>query len=114
MPLHLTPIPSSSASGLPPGQVPPAVVSPAVSSASLCIMGSGAGGALQQRGGGVGHSFSHLHLQVPHSTQQQHHHPQRQRTISEEHKSYYAISTAYVYGQEKYLLVSFSIVVWSN
>ncbi|XP_076149825.1 mitochondrial Rho GTPase 1b isoform X1 [Alosa pseudoharengus] len=29
----------------------------------------------------------------------------RQRTISEEHKSYYAISTAFVYGQEKYLLL---------
>ncbi|XP_039516920.1 mitochondrial Rho GTPase 1b isoform X3 [Pimephales promelas] len=28
-----------------------------------------------------------------------------QRTIREEHKSYYAISTAHVYGQEKYLLL---------
>lgn len=26
--------------------------------------------------------------------------------IREEHRSYYAISTTYVYGQEKYLLVS--------
>ena len=32
---------------------------------------------------------------------------QRQKTIKEEHKSYYSISTTYVYGQEKYLLVSF-------
>lgn len=31
---------------------------------------------------------------------------QRQRAIKEEHKSYYAISTAHVYGQEKYLLVN--------
>lgn len=31
---------------------------------------------------------------------------QRQKTTNEEHKSYYAISTTYVYGQEKYLLVS--------
>lgn len=31
---------------------------------------------------------------------------QRQNIVSEEHMSYYAISTAYVYGQEKYLLVS--------
>lgn len=31
---------------------------------------------------------------------------QRQKTTDEEHKSYYAISTTYVYGQEKYLLVS--------
>lgn len=31
---------------------------------------------------------------------------QRQKTTKEEHKSYYAISTSYVYGQEKYLLVS--------
>lgn len=30
---------------------------------------------------------------------------QRQRRIREDHKSYYAISTTYVYGQEKYLLV---------
>uniref|UniRef100_A0A8C8G988 Mitochondrial Rho GTPase n=1 Tax=Oncorhynchus tshawytscha TaxID=74940 RepID=A0A8C8G988_ONCTS len=29
----------------------------------------------------------------------------RQNTVSEEHMSYYAISTAYVYGQEKYLLL---------
>uniref|UniRef100_A0A8C2CVX3 Mitochondrial Rho GTPase n=1 Tax=Cyprinus carpio TaxID=7962 RepID=A0A8C2CVX3_CYPCA len=29
----------------------------------------------------------------------------RQRAIKEEHKSYYAISTAHVYGQEKYLLL---------
>ncbi|XP_045072400.1 mitochondrial Rho GTPase 1-A isoform X1 [Coregonus clupeaformis] len=29
----------------------------------------------------------------------------RQNTISEEHMSYYAISNAYVYGQEKYLLL---------
>ncbi|XP_028841270.1 mitochondrial Rho GTPase 1-A isoform X3 [Denticeps clupeoides] len=29
----------------------------------------------------------------------------RQRRIREEHKSYYAISTTYVYGQEKYLLL---------
>lgn len=29
----------------------------------------------------------------------------RQKTISEEHRSYYAISTTYVYGQEKYLLL---------
>ncbi|CAG5937776.1 unnamed protein product [Menidia menidia] len=29
----------------------------------------------------------------------------RQKTIKEEHKSYYAISTTYVYGQEKYLLL---------
>ncbi|XP_061839719.1 mitochondrial Rho GTPase 1b isoform X6 [Nerophis lumbriciformis] len=28
-----------------------------------------------------------------------------QQTIKEEHKSYYAISTSYVYGQEKYLLL---------
>ncbi|KAM8843425.1 mitochondrial Rho GTPase 1-A-like isoform 1-T1 [Synchiropus picturatus] len=28
-----------------------------------------------------------------------------QKTIKEEHKSYYAISTTYVYGQEKYLLL---------
>lgn len=32
--------------------------------------------------------------------------PQRQGAIKEEHKSYYAISTAHVYGQEKYLLVN--------
>lgn len=31
---------------------------------------------------------------------------QGQKLIKEEHKSYYAISTTYVYGQEKYLLVS--------
>ena len=31
---------------------------------------------------------------------------QRQKTIREEHRSYYAISTTFVYGQEKYLLVS--------
>ena len=31
--------------------------------------------------------------------------PQRQRRIREDHKSFYAISTTYVYGQEKYLLV---------
>lgn len=31
---------------------------------------------------------------------------QRQKTIKEEHRSYYAINTTYVYGQEKYLLVS--------
>ncbi len=31
---------------------------------------------------------------------------QRQEAIKEEHKSYYAISTAHVYGQEKYLLVN--------
>uniref|UniRef100_A0A8C5CGE2 Mitochondrial Rho GTPase n=1 Tax=Gadus morhua TaxID=8049 RepID=A0A8C5CGE2_GADMO len=30
---------------------------------------------------------------------------QRQRTIREDHKSLYAISTTYVYGQEKYLLL---------
>uniref|UniRef100_A0A3Q2Q8E0 Ras homolog family member T1a n=1 Tax=Fundulus heteroclitus TaxID=8078 RepID=A0A3Q2Q8E0_FUNHE len=30
---------------------------------------------------------------------------QRQRRIREDHKSYYAISTTYVYGQEKYLLL---------
>uniref|UniRef100_A0A669F8P0 Mitochondrial Rho GTPase n=1 Tax=Oreochromis niloticus TaxID=8128 RepID=A0A669F8P0_ORENI len=30
---------------------------------------------------------------------------QRQRRIREEHKSFYAISTTYVYGQEKYLLL---------
>uniref|UniRef100_A0A1A8JRJ2 Ras homolog gene family, member T1b n=1 Tax=Nothobranchius kuhntae TaxID=321403 RepID=A0A1A8JRJ2_NOTKU len=30
----------------------------------------------------------------------------RQKTIKEEHRSYYAISTTYVYAQEKYLLVS--------
>lgn len=30
---------------------------------------------------------------------------QRQKQIKENHKSYYAISTTYVYGQEKYLLV---------
>lgn len=30
---------------------------------------------------------------------------QRQRRIREDHKSLYAISTTYVYGQEKYLLV---------
>uniref|UniRef100_A0A3B4A3D5 Mitochondrial Rho GTPase n=1 Tax=Periophthalmus magnuspinnatus TaxID=409849 RepID=A0A3B4A3D5_9GOBI len=30
---------------------------------------------------------------------------QRQKTIREEHRSYYAISTTYVYGQEKYLLL---------
>lgn len=30
---------------------------------------------------------------------------QRQRRIREDHKSFYAISTTYVYGQEKYLLV---------
>uniref|UniRef100_A0A3P9HKS5 Mitochondrial Rho GTPase n=1 Tax=Oryzias latipes TaxID=8090 RepID=A0A3P9HKS5_ORYLA len=29
----------------------------------------------------------------------------RQKTIKEEHRSYYAISTTYVYGQEKYLLL---------
>ncbi|XP_040043169.1 mitochondrial Rho GTPase 1b isoform X1 [Gasterosteus aculeatus] len=29
----------------------------------------------------------------------------RQKAISEEHRSYYAISTTYVYGQEKYLLL---------
>ncbi|XP_035261936.1 mitochondrial Rho GTPase 1b isoform X2 [Anguilla anguilla] len=29
----------------------------------------------------------------------------RQRTIREDHKSFYAISTTYVYGQEKYLLL---------
>uniref|UniRef100_A0A671V9A1 Mitochondrial Rho GTPase n=1 Tax=Sparus aurata TaxID=8175 RepID=A0A671V9A1_SPAAU len=29
----------------------------------------------------------------------------RQKTVKEEHKSYYAISTTYVYGQEKYLLL---------
>ncbi|KAE8300005.1 Mitochondrial Rho GTPase 1-A [Larimichthys crocea] len=29
----------------------------------------------------------------------------RQKTIREEHRSYYAISTTYVYGQEKYLLL---------
>ncbi|XP_061085981.1 mitochondrial Rho GTPase 1b isoform X1 [Conger conger] len=29
----------------------------------------------------------------------------RQKTIREDHKSYYAISTTYVYGQEKYLLL---------
>lgn len=31
---------------------------------------------------------------------------QSQEAIKEEHKSYYAISTAHVYGQEKYLLVN--------
>ncbi|XP_046899517.1 mitochondrial Rho GTPase 1b isoform X3 [Hypomesus transpacificus] len=31
----------------------------------------------------------------------------RQNTVKEEHRSYYAISTAYVYGQEKYLLQYF-------
>lgn len=31
---------------------------------------------------------------------------QDQKFIKEEHKSYYAISTTYIYGQEKYLLVS--------
>ena len=31
--------------------------------------------------------------------------PQQQRRIREDHKSLYAISTTYVYGQEKYLLV---------
>lgn len=31
---------------------------------------------------------------------------QDQKLIKEEHKSYYAINTTYVYGQEKYLLVS--------
>lgn len=31
--------------------------------------------------------------------------PQRQRRMREDHKSFYAISTTYVYGQEKYLLV---------
>lgn len=31
--------------------------------------------------------------------------PQQQRRIREDHKSFYAISTTYVYGQEKYLLV---------
>lgn len=29
--------------------------------------------------------------------------------IKEEHRSYYAISTTYVYGQEKYLLVSIKL-----
>lgn len=32
--------------------------------------------------------------------------PQGQRRIREDHKSFYAISTTYVYGQEKYLLVT--------
>lgn len=41
---------------------------------------------------------------------------QRQRRIREDHKSLYAISTTYVYGQEKYLLVrpltsSFALLV---
>lgn len=31
---------------------------------------------------------------------------QDQKLIKEEQKSYYAINTTYVYGQEKYLLVS--------
>lgn len=31
--------------------------------------------------------------------------PQKQRRIREDHKSLYSISTTYVYGQEKYLLV---------
>lgn len=30
---------------------------------------------------------------------------QRQKHIRPDHKSYYAINTVYVYGQEKYLLV---------
>ena len=35
---------------------------------------------------------------------------QSQKNIREEHKSYYAISTTYVYGQEKYLLVSITSI----
>ena len=31
---------------------------------------------------------------------------QRQKKIRDDHKSYYAINTVYVYGQGKYLLVS--------
>lgn len=37
---------------------------------------------------------------------------QRQRRIREDHKSLYAISTTYVYGQEKYLLVRTITSCW--
>lgn len=34
---------------------------------------------------------------------------QKQKKIRDDHKSYYAINTVYVYGQEKYLLVRNSV-----
>ncbi|GAB1296581.1 Mitochondrial Rho GTPase 1 [Apodemus speciosus] len=38
----------------------------------------------------------------------------RQKKIRDDHKSYYAINTVYVYGQEKYLLLTDGTTLFSQ